>query len=389
MGRWSNERRAQEAAKAAATASEAGRTLQARQQVAKAETSQPEAQSVDPKTGENERPDDWKPEPRNEPRRMAMEELEAKDAARRGLAEPAPKQEIAENPPPPTPESMLQGGKFTAPPAEPEKEDSAAEQPPEDKPAEPVKIETVRVKVDGEEFDAPKEDVEAAGGVRAYQIEKAGENRLKKSNEVLAEAKRIQAEIARMQEAARPKEPQLTNDQFMASKMDAVRFGNQEESAAALREILQRTNPQINQQDIIEHATIRIRHDNAADAFRKEFQDVTSNVLLNKLASTLYQERLQEMHKAQVPVGSIDWTKVFSTIGNEVRTLVGRPSQPAQTPAAKTDDTTSQPDKEARKASIVNLPTAGQRAELPKDSKPETREDILNWARKSRGLPTG
>jgi len=68
------------------------------------------------------------------------------------------KQEIAENPPPPTPESMLQGGKFTAPPAEPEKEDSAAEQPPEDKPAEPVKIETVRVKVDGEELLVMRED---------------------------------------------------------------------------------------------------------------------------------------------------------------------------------------------------------------------------------------
>jgi hypothetical protein len=48
---------------------------------------------------------------------------------------------------------------------------------------------------------------------------------------------------------------------------------------------------------------------------------------------------------------------------------------------------TSASEKEAKKASIVNLPTASQRAVLPKEEKPQTREEIFREERKARGLP--
>jgi hypothetical protein len=380
-------RRGQDQAESAAkAASEAARVLQQRGQEARA-AQQDSARSVEPSPEpENHgEPATIRVKPRNEPRRLAMEEIEARDLQTKGIVEPAPAPaKVPDNPPPPTPEQMLEGGKFSAP--EPEKPKPEAEPAAEPTPA-PIK--TVRVKVDGEEFDAPADEVEQAGGVRPYQIQKASENRLKKAGEALAEAQRYRAEIGELARQAKqpPAAPVVTDDQFIASKADAMRFGTPEEFASAMREVLQRSNKQIDQNALVTQAANMIRHDQAVAEFDKEFGDVTSNPLLLKLVVTLRNEQIPQIK------GPVDWTTFYRTIGNQVRSVAGRPSQPATTVAvaAATSGTTSQSpsDREARKASIVNLPTAAARAELPKDSKPETREDILQQMRKSRGIPTG
>jgi hypothetical protein len=287
-----------------------------------------------------------------------MEEIEARDIQTKtglgielGLEESEvpkvpEKPQIPQDLPPPTAESMLQGSKFSTP--------------------------TVRVKVDGEEYDVPQEEIEAYGGVKPYQIAKASENRLKKANEALAEAKKLQASA---------KTPDVTADDFLKQKIEVLRWGTPEESAKAFKEILEKQNKPIDHNMIVEMAADRIRHDDAVKAFDKEFADIGASQLHLKLVVALREERLKQGHPG-------DWGNFYRSLGNEVRAVMPKQSQPNVT--QKTQDTTSPvpESKEERKSSIVNLPTAAaQRATLPEDPKPETRQDILNQMRKTRGLP--
>jgi hypothetical protein len=368
MGRPS---RQQIAERAAMEASEAGRVLQAQRNT----EPEPESSQVEAPKAETERP-----VARNEPRRRAMEEIEQRDLETKGIAEAQPKPEVTPNPPPPTPESMLEGGKFSEAPAE-----TAVETP-----AEPV-IETVKVKVDGEEFDVPKAEIEEAGGIKAYQKDRAAENRLKKANEANDRAQQTMAAMAQwiqQQQRAQQPAPQ-TPDQLIAEKIDVIRYGSPEESAAALREVLEKSNPRIDQNALLQASTTlavsRMQQSLAVEKFKQEFPEVVANQLVMKLATTLENERIAQMQQAgHTP----DWTSFYNQLGNEVRNVIGKPSQPAPAP---NDPSTPSPvvDKEARKASIVILPTAAARASLPEAPKPETREDTLNSMRKARGIPTG
>lgn len=242
---------------------------------------------------------------------------------------------------------------------------------------------TVKVKVDGVEFDAPASEVEEVGGVRAYQLMKANENRLAKTNEVLQQTRQLQAQLARMAEAAIPKPATVTDAEFIAEKMDIIRFGTPQESAAAMQEVLTRNRPNIDPNQIVTRAITAMQQQAAEQSFATEFQDIVTNPLLLKLTIQLKNERLSQLK--QIP----DWTVFYRSIGNEIRGAIGRQSQPATLTQNAPAGAPSQPDKEARKASIVNLPTAAARAALPEATKPETREDILNEMRKKRGLPTG
>ena len=359
MGRYSNEKRAQIAAEAAAKAAQA------------VQAAPPEAEASTKAAKIPQRPEGWTPPLRNEPRRLAMEEIEVRDLKTKGIE--IPKEEL---------ESEIVPARIApAPVAEPAPETPAPDvKPVETPPAEPIKM--VKVKVDGQEFEVAQTEVDEAGGVTAYQKDKAAENRLRKANETLAESRRIQAEIAQwIQQQTKPAVE--TDDQFIASKIDVIRFGTPEESAAALKAVLERSK--IDQNAVTRNAVTIMQRNLALDIFKKEFQDVASNPDLLRLAVFLENELIPQAGP------NLDWQNFYRSIGNRVRSVVGRPSQSATTPtAAPTSDTPSPAsDKEARKASIVNLPVAAARAELPKEEKPETREDVLNQMRKSRGIPTG
>lgn len=292
--------------------------------------------------------------PRNEPRERGMDEI------------------IARREKPPA---------ETETPEETPLEDAITETPAETPVETPIEKKTVKVKVDGEEFEVPQEEVDAAGGVGIYQRERAADNRLKKTNEALAETRRVQAQMAEWMTKNTPKQPTQTDEQFITERMDTMRFGSPEDSAKAMREILSHNRQQIDPNMVTAMAVSQINEGMAIKEFDREFADVGKNPLLLKLAATLVQERKRQLK--QIP----DWSNFYRSIGNEVRSVTGRPNQP---PAAQvTDGKTSQPDKEARKASIVNLPTAASRAALPEATKPETREDVLDSMRKRRGIPTG
>lgn len=383
MSRRDNQRAAEDAAQ---RASEAGRVLQAQRQT------QPEARN-EPAAEPSAEPASSAPiKPRNEPRRQAMEEIEARHNKTSGMQQPEP-----ETPPAAAPkaeekkpeEKPSEAAPATPAAAEPAQAQPEAAAPAEQPAAAPEPAKTIRVKVDGEEFDAPAADVEAAGGVHAYQRDKASDNRLRKANEALAEAKRMQAAVTQwhqQQQAQQP--PKLTDDQFITSKMDAVRYGTQEESAAALREIMDRSR--VDPNAIVGRAVSAMQQQAAEAKFIEEFHDIVHNPVLIRTIMGMRDERVRQGNLTG------DWNSFYRAIGNEVRSAIGRPSQPATSAAAPAaaqqssgNPSQAPTEKEARKASIVTLPTAAARAALPAESKPETREDTLNQMRKSRGLPTG
>lgn len=359
MGRWSNEKRASMASKALAESQQA-----AQQAEVKPELPLETAQNFEPVQDhqeQEEKSDIVHRPPRNEPRRQAMEEIEARDIQSKtslgmelGIEEKEPaakpaKEEakIPQDLPPPTAEDMLKGGKFSAP--------------------------TVRVKVDGEEFDVSQAEIDDAGGIKSFQIQKAADNRLRKANEALAEVRKLQSSNAE----AKKQSP----DDFLKSKIEVLRWGTPEESAAAFREILEKQNKPIDHNMIVEMAADRIRHDDAVKKFDKEFTDIGASPMHLKLVIALRNEALQKGHPG-------DWENFYRSMGNEVRAVMPKQSQPAAATEKTADSTSPASDKEARKASIVNLPQAAARAALPEEPKPETRADTLNSMRKARGLPT-
>lgn len=345
-GRPSNEVRAQRAAEAAA---EAARLAQAESSPEPAT----EPQVTDEKSELTYRA------PRNDVRDKAMKEITDRDIqTKTGLGmelgltdEEKPKEVVKEvippDPAPPTAESMLQGGKFS--------------------PA------TVKVKIDGQEFDVPQEEVDAYGGVKGYQIAKAAENRLQKAQEILAQVRTTQAE------KKEEEKPQVSSDNL--KDMEIMRWGTPEEASAALDRLVQSRNKAPDQNAIVAMVADRIRHDDAVKQFDKEFADIGTSPLHLKLVVALREEKLKQGHPG-------DWNNFYRSLGNEVRSVMPKQSQPSTT--AKTPDTPSPASvKEERKSSIVNLPTAtAQRAELPEEPKTETRDEIFAKMRKKRGLPT-
>lgn len=366
------ERMAEDAAQQAALASEAGRVLQQRAQ----ERAKPEEPSIPPpvvEEGGDRRP----VKAFNKVRESAMAEIEAREERVQPAVETVQREsaEIAASVVPP---------------------ETPPETPPEPVVEEPPKVETVRVKVDGEEFDAPKDEVDAYGGIRAYQIAKANENRLKKTNESVAEVKKL---LAQMQAAsvATPPQPQVSDTQFVQSKLDAIRYGTPEEASAALLEIQQRGRPNINPMEIVSQASVQIKHDMAYAKFRTDFADVMANPMLAKLVHLQFTESLapyvQSGHPDWQKLSQFDFSSEFTKIGNQVKSaLLPRPSQPTQ--PSTTASPPSQPsEKEARKASIVNLPTAAARATPPAEDKPlspeEERLAAIAAANKARGKQVG
>lgn len=394
---------AKEAEAAARRASEAGRTLAQHAQTARQE--RPEPPKVEEKQKRLDPP--HAKAPKAEPKTEAEPKVEVKGPRKFGDLHNDLTEEIVSR------QSKTEGWKEVefkdgpdgqkravvkdaAPAEKPAEEDQAAAEDAvpaaesateTDAGAEPAAAEpavrTIRVKVDGEEYDAPAEDVEAAGGVKPYQIQAASEKRLRQANETLAEAKRMFAEAQQSRPAAKPAEPEPSDLEFIASKADAIRFGTPQEYAAAMQEVIARGAKQADPQALFSQVMNQIKHDQAVSDFDREFNDLGAKPLALKLVLAMRNERANQLLKEKKP---IDWKSLYTTIGHEVRSLLGGPSQPA-TKAATTQGPTSQKsDKEARKASIVTLPTAAARAAPPAEPKPQTREEVLDEMRKARIL---
>lgn len=358
---YTREQRAANAAKAAAREA----STVAPQQ------SEPEAPS---ENNPNLRLSEPRPPARNEARSAAFAEIEARHDKTSGNAPPEPEPKPAEPPKPVEPEPVQQPPE---PAQEPQPEPVAeVESQPE--------VEMLTVKIDGETFSVPKSEVDEVGGVRAYQTIRAADNRLRKANETLAQTRQMQAYLATLtaQNAPKPEAPKrVTADEAF----QAIRFGTPEEGLSTLNTLIQQAvGKPIDPQQLMRETMVETAKINAAKQFQKEFADISGNPLLYKLAVQIDRERMEEAFRAGHLGPQFDFPEYFRKIGNEIRGAFGRSSQPAST--SQTASSPSQPsDKEARKASIVNLPSSSARAELPAEAKPETHEEIMNSYRKSRG----
>lgn len=357
------------AERAAAEASEAARTLASRgAEVRRAQASEPAPEASPEPKAEVRVSEPGRVEKllKGRPHVQAMDQiLEKREKAEPVVEEPKeePKTEVAAE----------------APPAQPE--------PAVEPVAAPVAPVMVKQKVDGEEYEVSQAEIDEAGGPTAWRIAKANENRLKKTNETLAEIRRAQAELAEWTKRNQtPAQPEVSHQQFIAERMDKIRFGSPEEAAQAQLEIAERLNPKpADPNQIVEAAVMRISNQQAVTKFRQDFADIVSDPLLSQWAITLERQRMAEIK------GSVDWNNFYSKLGNDIRSRLGRQSQPATAPTVATTGNPSQPsEKEARKASITTLPTAAARAELPKEAKELTPEEERKaWIaeqKKARGL---
>lgn len=353
-GRPSNEERSRRAAEAAAAATQASQAEQAKPELP-LETTEPIDQGEP-----EERSHLVRVAPRNEVRRQAMEEVEARDIETKGKLgielgltdgeKPAQKEtpkEASTDLPPPTAESMLQGGKFSTP--------------------------AVKVRVDGEDFEVSQEEIDQAGGVKNFQIQRASENRLRQANEALAEVRKLR-DVPRETSKEAP-------DEAMKKDLEILRWGTPEDATAALKRILTSQAKPVDQNQIVEMAADKMRHDDAVKSFDREFKDIGASPMHLKLVIALRNEAVQKGHPG-------DWDNFYRSLGNQVRTIMPRTGATSQPSDKSTTDATSQPsDKEARKSSIVNLPQAAARAALAEEPKQETRADTIASMRKARGLP--
>ena len=362
MNREQRRAAAQEVAKqaneVAKAASEAGRVLQQRQQEVKAE---PEAPKVDA--------------PRPAPTKLARHDIEDEISARsdertKEALEKRAKEEQAEQEP----------QQEAAPPATEAPPEPQAEVAPE-----PEAPKTVKVKIYGEEKEVLESEVEEYGGVKGYQIAMAAK---RDREELKAQQEQTRQLVAHLLQQQQPQKPQQTNEQQIAALVDIERFGTPEESAAAKIKINQLLNKPQDEAQIIMKATANFKHDTAQQRFNSEFADVLTSPEIKQFAALLNQQQLSQYvvngETNWQALATVDFDNHYRTIGNRIRNMFGGKTQAASVPQT---GKTSQSDKEAKKASIVNLPTASQRASLPQEEKPQTREQILREERKARGLP--
>lgn len=269
---------------------------------------------------------------------------------------------------------------------------------PEHKPApSPVEPETVTVKIDGQEMQVAKAEVEEYGGVRAYQIAKAQEKQLKEAKEANAKLQQALAMVQQqLQRPAEPPKPQKSHEEVIKEKITAIQFGSQEEAARAWIE-LQELNkqPQIDQNAVITQAVEHMQMMQAAKRFDTENADIVKNPYFARLASMIVQEKVSREGKPR------DWDTFMDGIARELRTNLGlaattpQPTQPTIAAPQAVDatttpqQTTAGSDRDARKASVTVLPTSAARAATPAEEEPksydEARRAALKNMRKARG----
>jgi hypothetical protein len=270
--------------------------------------------------------------------------------------------------------------------------------PPVDPPpsTEPVAAApTVKVKVDGEEFEVPQSEVDEAGGVQSYRMVKAMENRLKKATDTATEARKTQEQTMQLLQSLfqQQRQPQVTPQQAAARKAELVEqmvYGDTQQKLAAYEELSKlNSGQQFDPQQFKQSLKVELAIQSSADKFKSEFADLISNPDILALATIKERQMLDKYNMSNLPAS---FDTEYRKIGNELRALVSRPSQPTQVLAETPQPAIPATDKEARKSSnIVSLPQASARA-TPKEKEELTPDQARNKAlrdmRRARGQPT-
>jgi acylphosphatase len=228
-------------------------------------------------------------------------------------------------------------------------------------PTEPAAPQLVKAKVDAVEYDVPQEEIDKAGSVAQWQLQKATENRLKELNEIIKAAK-AQTQTPQAQ-------PQQNHDAELDAEVEALRYGDPEQARRILKELKAAKVPQ---DQIVREAVQHIKWENAVEQFAKEHEELLKDPDVRIVAVALENQLRQYMDQTkQWP----DFARFYKDLGTHIQSKFGKPAAV---------------DLDARrelKATIAEPKTASGRVPTPPPPKAKTTADIINEQRKARGQP--
>jgi hypothetical protein len=230
-------------------------------------------------------------------------------------------------------------------------------------PTEPAAPQLVKAKVDAVEYDVPQEEIEKAGSVAQWQLQKATQNRLKELNEIIKAAK-AQTQLPPQAQ------PQQNHDAELLQQLETLRYGEPDQAVQLLKSL--KAPPQVPLDQITEATVRRVEWDTAVKEFMKENGDLLQDPDLQVIA--VARENLLKQHMQQTKQWP-DIARFYKDLGTDLRTKFGKPAAV---------------DLEARrelKATIAEPKTASGRVPTPPPPKAKTTADIINEQREARGQP--
>lgn len=256
----------------------------------------------------------------------------------------------------------------------PESELPAVEETPEPV-VDQVAKQMRRVKVDGEEFDVPEDDL-----VASYQKQATATRRLQEADRILADARAQAAQIAQQVKPLEPEVPPADRKQKIQQYHDAMLTGDMETAANLFDEVMntgrpERPIPDVNA--IIQQATPVIKqqlsNESALERFKTDYKDVMDDPDLLALADF----KLRQFEAEGKP-----YADALISAGNAVREKFKLPTPSSDT---ANQPTTTRAEKLEKKGGIVNFPIANSKASSQVERE-QTNSEYVAEMRKARGL---
>lgn len=231
----------------------------------------------------------------------------------------------------------------------------------EEVPEEKAIAETVKIKVDGEEKEVPRDKIYDAG-IRALQKESTADKRLEEATRLLRE---IETKYAQPQQQQNPS--QEWDDQTVAY---ALEHGNEEQKAYAVSLLRGRSNttPEQLVNDTTQRVLDTVDFQEASRKFATEYSDIVNDPYLLKLASIAEDE-------ARASGDKRPRAELYKDIGDSLRKWKGG----IVTPVSMDEK------KELKAKNVINLPSASMKKTVTEIEKPKTTADIIEDMRKQRG----
>jgi len=196
---------------------------------------------------------------------------------------------------------------------EPEKEEKAEKAPEVDK--DESEDDTITIKVDGEERAVSKQEVDDAGGVRAYQTNAAADRRLEEAKSILANAKKEVAIPSDTPSNTKSAGSEEVSQEDLAAVVNAMQYGTEEEGTKALEGLVKAIKGnQPNSNDTADVAALvnsQIDYKDAMQTFSKDFPDIVSNKRLMQMAQQIDDEQIDSGDKRS-------YTERYADIGKEL-----------------------------------------------------------------------
>lgn len=274
--------------------------------------------------------------------------------------------EIEIEPAPPEQEKPDEIKAADEPPPEPAAEpaDSPAAEPEvTETPPEAPKM--VKAKVDDVEYDVPQSEIDKAGSLALWQMEKAMQNRLKEVNE---KTKAVAEALRQLQQ--QPQQPPQNPEAELVNQLNVLRYGEDKDAIQLLKEL---RTPQVPLDKVAEIASKRVEWNNAVKQFVEENADILKDPDVQVIALARENQLKQVMQQTQQ--WPQDFSKFYKDLGAALRAKYGKP--------AAVDLESRREKKEA----IAEPRTASGRVPTPPPPKAKTTADVVAEMRKARGQP--